>query len=413
MSLDYEHSRIRNLALVCILVPLLAVPLSGCAEPTPTPEPVTLILAHQDARAESYKALVQGFMASHPYITIKLVRPGAPGADVFANQPFELSQSVEQKSILSLEPFIQQDQSFDLSDFYPGTTELFVKNGQLWGLPVEVDPLVMYYNQDLFDQYGVSYPHIGWTWDDFLADALAIRDEDAGIFGYVPTLDTYDPLLFIYEHGGRVLDDLQNPTRTTFDDPLTVDALEWYVNLMYESNVAPTPEQVRKAFGGTGFAVYRGIMQGKAGMWAGLLSQRGGSSRTVKWNMRWGMVPLPRDAKAVTGTLVHGYFISAETQHPDACWELLGYLSQHPRSSLMPARKSLAESEAYEQQVGSEVAATARVCMAGEVLMVGDLAAFGPALELFAKAVDDAIHRRFTPAEALTRAQRAAESLAP
>ena len=89
MSLDYRHSRIRNLALVCILVPLLAVPLSGCAEPTPTPEPVTLILAHQDARAESYKALVQGFMASHPYITIKLVRPGAPGADVFEGAPNE------------------------------------------------------------------------------------------------------------------------------------------------------------------------------------------------------------------------------------------------------------------------------------------------------------------------------------
>ena len=175
-----------------------------------------------------------------------------------------------------------------------------------------------------------SLPYVeGRTWDDFLADALAIRDEDAGIFGYVPTLDTYDPLLFIYEHGGRLLDDLQNPTRTTFDDPLTVDALEWYVNLMYESNVAPTPEQVRKAFGGTGFAVYRGIMQGKAGMWAGLLSQRGGSSRTVKWNMRWGMVPLPRDAKAVTGTLVHGYFISAETQHPDTAGHVPHPVVQH------------------------------------------------------------------------------------
>ena len=61
---------------------------------------------------------------------------------------------------------------------------VYAVEGKTWAIPSGMNPLVVYYNQDLFDQYGVPYPENGWTWDDFLSVALAIRDPEAGVFGY-------------------------------------------------------------------------------------------------------------------------------------------------------------------------------------------------------------------------------------
>ena len=63
---------------------------------------------------------------------------------------------------------------------------------------------------------------------------MSLRDPGADVFGYGPLLDLFDPLTFIYQRGGRIFDDLENPTRTTFDDPLTIDALDWYSRLFFD-----------------------------------------------------------------------------------------------------------------------------------------------------------------------------------
>ena len=52
-----------------------------------------------------------------------------------------------------------------------------------------------------------------------------------------------------------------------------------------------------------------------------------------------------------------GYSISAQTEHPQACWEWLKFLSEQAGTFQgVPARRSIAESDAYRQQVGAELA---------------------------------------------------------
>ena len=413
MSFDILK-RASRAGLVCATVSLLVALLStGCGAGTPPPEPVTITFAFPETDVTTYEKLVDIFQQEYGYITVEL-RPKSSDvlggidvddSDVFLTSQFAIGWMQSQGRVLNLTPFIEGDEKLDASDFYPGTMALFTVDGQAWAVPAGVDLMAMYYNQDLFDQYGAPYPQLGWTWDDFLAAAASVRDIDAGVFGYGPNLQLFDPMLFIYQHGGRIFDDLQNPTRPTFNEPLNIEALNWYFRLMFDFDVAPTAEQAREAFGGSG-NLFAGVMQERVGMWTGFLSERGGRLQPPEWSFSWGVVPLPRGNQSATMALVEAYFISADTQHRDAAWQWVSFLSQQLPQRLAPVRQSLAESSAYEQQVGTDVAAVTRASMENALLLSPKLAEFEQALGVLQRAFGEIAAGRSTPEEAMDWAQQ-------
>lgn len=397
-------------ACLCLLV---AVSSAGCGVVAPPPEPVTITFAFPEADLTVFEKLAGIFLEEHPHISVEL-RPKSSDllggidvddSDVLLTSQFAIAWLQSQGRVLNLTPFIEGDETMDQADFYPGTVGLFTVDGQAWAVPAGVDMMVMYYNADVFDRYGATYPQLGWNWDDFLATAASVRDIEAGVFGYGPNYEMFDPMLFIYQHGGRVFDDLQNPTRTTFNEPINIEALDWYFKLMFEFDVAPTPEQARRAFGGNG-SLYAGVWAEKVGMWTGFLSQRGGSLDPPEWPFSWGVVPLPRGRQSASMALVEGYFISAETLHRDASWEWVSFLSQQAPTRLAPVRRSLAESSAYEQQVGADVAAVTQASMENALLLSPELIAFETALEVLQNAFGEVAAGRSTPAEAMDWAQQ-------
>jgi len=320
----------------------------------------------------------------------------------------------EQGQLLSLGSLVEQDKTFQLSAFYPDAVDAFAYEGETWAIPYGLDMMVMYYNRELFDQYGVPYPEPEWTWDDFLERAVALRDPDVFVFGYGPRLHINDATPFIYQHGGRLFDDLRVPTRTTFDDPLTIEALDWYARMVHDYDAAPSLNQSSHDYGGGSYGIYQGIWTGKVGMWMGALSERDGLVWPRSWEMEWGLVPLPRGQQPTTLADVEGYAISSSTAHPDACWLWITWLSEQVSQRVMPARPSLAESSAFEDQVGSEVAAVARASMEHAVIVNGQgLFQFEGALEAYDDALEDILQGHATPLEAMREAQRRAQRSVP
>ncbi|MBN1811725.1 MAG: extracellular solute-binding protein [Anaerolineae bacterium] len=219
-------------------------------------------------------------------------------------------------------------------------------------------------------------------------------------------------MTIIYQNGGSVLDDMQNPTRTTFDDPQTIEALEWYAALIHDYNVAPTRRQVHDIGG----SVQAGVNLNKVGMWMGWIDERGGSNDPnanwiVEWKMRWGMVPLPRGKWAATPATTNGYAISANTAHPEECWQWITFLSSQVRtpSDMIPARKSLAESDEYREAVGDNVVNVTQASLDGAVLLSPALMEFVD-ISIYTRAIDAIVTGSATPQEALTRAQEEAEN---
>jgi multiple sugar transport system substrate-binding protein len=411
----------KNPHLVATIVCLLSFTLTGCCESVavPTPVPVTITFACPSSDTAAYRPLVEEFNKTYPHITIELfpIRRSSydldmTTIDVLVGDQYHAIEFRERGDILDLSPILDQDLSFDPTDFHPGVLEAFSGAGGIWAIPSGVDPLVMYYNKDLFDGVDAPYPQGGWTWDGFLDAALAVNDPDNDTFGYVSMPQAIDPLLFIYQHGGKILDDLQDPTRTTYDDSLTIEAVEWYADLVFRHNVIPTPEQMRTAFPGED-GVFHAVSQNEAGMWVGALSERGGLTwRRRTWPVEWGVVGLPRDAQSMTLINAEGFFISSHTQDREACWRWVKFLSEQPSHRLAPARRSLLASDAYEQEASTEVANAARDSLANAVMLSPRVAAFGEVIEeTFFPAIEAVLARQATPEEALTNAQRQAEIL--
>lgn len=426
-----KHPGLRPAALC-----LLAAFLSGCgglmASPMPTPEPVTITFASVTGDEAYYRQKIVEFHEQYPDISVELRSyeieaasdVAADDADVLITWEDTLAALYAQGDLFDLQAMIETEPSLDLEDFHPGALPLFSGQGATWAIPAGLDVDVMYYNQDLFDQYGVPYPEIGWTLDDFLNTAIALRDPAAGVYGYSTTGNNPNPgygdaLFVVNQHGGYILDDPREPTRATFDDPLVIMGLEWYASLYLEYDVAPTPEEARSLFRGwpSQYAFYRGIYLGKVGMWSLPFSEQGGSywGAGNQWQMRWGMVTLPEGRQSVTYPWGEGYAISARASHPEACWQWIVFLSQDAPYRLIPARKSLLESAEYEELVGEDLTAVAQTSIERADLSRTDPGAFARFDDadiggLWGEAVNSVVTGEYTPQEALDSAQREAEA---
>jgi ABC-type glycerol-3-phosphate transport system substrate-binding protein len=325
--------------------------------------------------ATAYRDLAKRFTEANPDIVVEVKQPDitntsldipdvAKDVDCFMWAP-SLQDPKNLEAILNLEPFLDADKSFDKSDFYPATLDQFTTQGQLWALPAEVTPYVIEYNRDLFDAAKVAYPKPGWTMDDFLATAKALTkgSGDAKQYGYVGDYyEANDLVLMLQALGAKLVDTTQDPPKAVFDDATMRSAMQWYADLHNKHDVKPmfVTDFSKLLTEATTALVERETMidDGRAAMWsayAGMPDLLGSEKRPT---MNIGVAPLPIGATGPKGgnyVSSNGYYISADTSAKQACWKWITYLtSAVDVKQGLPARKSVATSEAYKQKVGAE-----------------------------------------------------------
>jgi multiple sugar transport system substrate-binding protein len=391
---------------------------------------------------QAYRDAARQFQEAHPNIHVEVKMPdfaGSPvgiqsmaeSADCFQWSP-DFQDPENQTAILNLEPFLDaagrtsagrtSASSFTTDDFYPSLLEQFTWQGQLWGLPAELQPYLIEYNQDLFDAAGVDYPALNWTVDDFfeLAVALTRGAGDDKQYGFVPqAFEVNDLLLFIERRGAKLIDESADPPALAFNDPAMVEALRWYAGLSTEHEVKPIfLADVANVTDAAGFFMEQEalIREGRAGMWTsiGLMGMAGlGGGRD---ELNTGVVPLPVGADgAAAGGSTTGYFISAQTEARQACWQWITFLTGRPDLTQgLPARRSVAESDAYRQRVGAERAAAYQASVIGTEQASGfDIFSgqswLGGGVIWLGRAYDQVVNDEASPEEALNAAQRLAD----
>lgn len=284
----------------------------------------------------------------------------------------------DETALLDLRPLIEADSTFPRDDIVPAALAQYSREGRIYGLPYAVNMRSLMYNHAAFEAAGVQPPRADWKPDDFLAAAQALTRGEGNEqrWGYVPLGGPQaDLLFFINQFGARLMVGEGKDLRPNYTDPKTIAAIRWYLDLSMVHKVAPPLTIVyrRDDFGG-GDRSYELVQSGRVGMWLGYpesfqggvviqpVEPGGGPAPTaapltpVERDIR--AAPLPVGGAGVPSSelFLRGLFISARTQQPQACWEWIKFLSGDTSLTYgdMPARRSVAQSEAFIKQLPPE-----------------------------------------------------------
>ena len=249
--------------------------------------------------------------------------------------------------LLDLRPYVARDidaatiAEWDNAQYH----SFFTTDGVQYALPKYHGALAVFYNKDLFDQYGVPYPTRDWTYDDYLAAMTALtvdNDANRGTDVWGSTMDPiYDRVqIHVNSFGGHYVNP-DDPTDCVLDEPEAVAALEWLRARTWDDRVMATSLALNK------IETRRAFWEGKVAMvedgsWAlkDILSNA---------DFRVGVATFPAGpAGRATLAATDGFAISASTEHPDEAWELVKFLTgkeyglaMAQANFLQPARSSL------------------------------------------------------------------------
>jgi multiple sugar transport system substrate-binding protein len=132
-----------------------------------------------------------------------------------------------------LDKYLQEDAVDFGKTFGTAVKDLSLIDGKIYDIPYANTGVALFYNKNMFDAAGVSYPTDDWTWDDFREAARKLsRGEGANrVYGYVPTYagsmaDWYYlaaeqlGMNYLYKSGGK---------SSNFDDPAFLKSIQlWY-----------------------------------------------------------------------------------------------------------------------------------------------------------------------------------------
>jgi multiple sugar transport system substrate-binding protein len=235
--------------------------------------------------------------------------------DVFLVNFREYSQFVVRDALEPVGPSLE-DAGVELADYYEQPREAFTFDGELQCMPQNISSLVVYVNLDLFEKAGVKLPEAGWSWEDFRSAAVALTADGVRGVGIEPSIIRLAP--FVWSNGGDIVDDLDEPTRFTLDEPEAREALDFFVQLVREDQVIPTEKELLAAED-----LESMFASGNLGM---LLSSRRDTPQFREIaELNWDVAPLPL-AEEPAGILhSDAYCVSRESDQVEAAIEFIQF----------------------------------------------------------------------------------------
>ena len=217
-------------------------------------------------------------------------------------------------SLLDLSSQAKNDSSYQASIYYPRAYQVFQSDGKQYGLPETFSDVLLFYNKDLFDAAGVSYPAASWTWTDEISAAQKLTNPSKGVWGDFQPIQFFEFYKVLAQDGGQFLS--SDKKHSTFNGSQGVDAATWLVSKV--GKVMPTDAQLGSQ---NDEALFKA---GKLAMWhAGIWEFAPMKDVPFKWDIQ---------LEPGKVTKAHHFFANAavassKTAHPTQAWEWLRFLT--------------------------------------------------------------------------------------
>jgi len=240
-----------------------------------------------------------------------------------------LAPSVARKGIDPLDSYIGADKSFDLGDFDKVALQNGQYQGKQYGMPIELDTYVIFYNATAFKEAGIPLPPTdwtdnSWTWPDFLQICQKLVKQTGGStdrwgfmydYAFVSRLSAE-----VYAQGGTFVDDPLNPSKLTLDNPRSVAGLQFLSDLRNRYQVAPTQQVLDKGGGSQ-----KMFQQGKMAMYIDGPWSAAGNKPAIQNRFEWDVAPLPHEPNTQPGetAISNCLTILSGGKHKDDAWRVV------------------------------------------------------------------------------------------
>ncbi|MEX1275676.1 MAG: sugar ABC transporter substrate-binding protein [Bacteroidota bacterium] len=324
---------------ILLLIVVVSMFLSCSNEPPQEDGRITLKLYHWMERDRKLweEEIIKPFEQAHPTIRVVLetspyslfvsksltsMASGLRVADVMFAEDWFGQELIHRKYGRNLMPYVARD--FDTASFYhdafrewQGTAQ---RDDELFGFPVAIGLTVLFYNKDLFDAAGVSYPDTSWTYADLLRAGKQLtldRDRDGNPEQWGLQFDIHYTGLetVVYSLGGRTLNEQGN--RAVMTEPATQDAFRFVRDIFRTDRIASNVT--------TFINPWEPFVSRRAAM--NLIGSHG-SLNLEGTGIRWDLAVPPKGpgGKRLSRRYSMAFLIPHNSPHPDEAWELLKWI---------------------------------------------------------------------------------------
>ena len=252
----------------------------------------------------SAEAQVAAFQKTYPNVKVNLVhagtnteeytklqnaiKAGSGAPDVVQIEYYAFPQFALSDSLLDLAPYGFGDLS---GDYSPGTWGSVDFDGKIYGLPQDSGPMALFYNKEVFDQFGIAVPT---TWDEYVAAAEKLHAADPTKFITADTGDSGFTTSMIWQAGGTPFQTSGTDVTIDLQDSGSKKFADNWNRLIEGGLLSDTPSWSDEWFKGLGDGSIASLV---IGAWMpGVLE-----SSVPDGAGKWAVAPIPTyDGKAVT-----------------------------------------------------------------------------------------------------------------
>jgi len=407
-------NKLKRPGLLLLMLTLLVTTGQGClggASETVTAEPVTLEYWRVFDGEDAFEDIIRDYRTLHPNVTInytklrfdeyenQLLRAMAEGRgpDIFSVHntwmgeyqsrllPMPSSVTVtynEQRGSLRRETvtvakeeptmsmrdlsqnFVDQVVSDVVLDYQPDPK--LDPQERIYGLPLSVDSLVLFYNKDLFNAAGIATPPTSWSEEDFYAkvDALTSYDTRGEVEQSAIALGRSDNVeratdivsLLMMQVGTEMTDDrgrvsFQNIPATALEDTYpTLNALEFYTDFADPTKQVYTWNDTYKNS-------FEAFANGDTAMFIGY-SYHIPLLRTAAPKLNFAISTVPQISQSQKVNFANYWIesVAATTKYPDWAWDFVMFTTDEANvaSYLNTAKRPAALKNLIASQIEDE-----------------------------------------------------------
>ncbi|WP_394436159.1 ABC transporter substrate-binding protein [Streptomyces sp. SGAir0957] len=282
-----------------------------------------------------------------------------------------------------------------------------------YSVPLDIEPMVMHYREDLFAKYGLDVPG---TWDEYMELARKVRRTGGGRrVGTFPTDGMTQFAAWSWQAGAQWFDTSKGAWNVSMADAPTRKVAAYWQRLIDEKLVYVNSSTARVYDAQIGNSL---ILTRLSGAWDA------GAQMNARPEQkgRWRIAPLPQWTPDKPSLGTHGgstFAVTKDSRHPEAAMEFIEWQVSHPDA--LKARLSSGASSQYPAAtglIGVGRAAFDRAYYGGqdiytlfeqEAQKIDDGWVWGPRMSATASVMQDAFARAGAGSGSLLSSVRAAQ----